>query len=103
MPSARMTGRRMSALWGELLLGAAGGVAIAFVTPVERKGRQPGFGADGPQLVGRLQLVRRIQRSQVHFNLVAGACEHRRAAAGAERSPGKLPGLALDRHSILGK
>ncbi len=56
-----------------LRLGAAGGVAIARVTFRDRKGGQPGFATNGPEFVGRSQLVRSIQGSQVHFDLVRAA------------------------------
>src|SRR6185503_672272 len=77
--------------------------AIAFVVLPEREGRQPGFAADGPQLVGRDQLVGRVQHSKVDFYLVAAAREDRRAALGAEESTGVITGFAFDRHRVLGK
>src|SRR5699024_7492568 len=62
---------------------------------------QPGFPADDPAFVAWRQLVRGIQRSQVHFDLVVGAPENRRAAAGTEESTGVVSGFALDRYRLL--
>jgi len=76
-------------------------VTIAVVSSRERKRRQPRLATDDPAFVGRHQLVRRIQGSQVHFDFVSGACENRRAAAGAEKSPGVVASFAIDRHRIL--
>ena len=53
--------------WGQatfssrLLLEPTRGVTIALVSSRERKRRQPGLAADDPELVGRPQLVRRIE------------------------------------------
>ncbi len=57
----------------DLLLEATPFVTIAVVSSRERKRRQPGLATDGPELVGRRQLVRGIQGSEVHFDLVRGA------------------------------
>jgi len=46
-------------------------------------------------------LVRGIQRSQVHFDLVCGARENGRAAAGTEKPPGVIACFAIDRYRIL--
>src|SRR3546814_4015183 len=67
----------------------------------ERKRRQPGLATDGPEFVGRHQLVGGIQVSQVHFDFVAGACENGRAAAGTEMARGIFARLTFDRHRIL--
>src|SRR5690606_30420650 len=79
----------------------ARGVAIALVSSRERKRRQPGFAADGPELVGRPQLVGGIQGAQAHLDLVGGAREHGGAATEAEEAPGIVARLAKDRHRIL--
>src|SRR5882672_12883057 len=84
-----------------LVLKATRGVTIALVSSLERKRRQPGLATDGPEFVGWLQLVRGIQRSQVHFDFVCGACENGRAAAGTEKPPGVVARFAFDRHRIL--
>src|SRR5690606_26231989 len=52
-----------------LLLEAARGVAVALVSSFERKRRQPGFAADGPELVGRPQLVGGIEGPEVDLDL----------------------------------
>ena len=70
--------------WYYLLLKSPRAIPIALVSSRERKRRQPGLAADGPEFVGRRQLVRRIQRSQVHFDFVCAACENGRAAARTE-------------------
>ncbi len=84
-----------------LLLKATRGVTIALVSSRERKRRQPGLATDDPAFVGWHQLVRGIQRSQVHFDLVCGARENGRAAAGTEKPPGVVACFAIDRHRIL--
>src|SRR5690606_30006902 len=53
---------------------------IPFILPLYRKIRQPVFPAYGPKLIGRHKLVRRVQRSQVYFDLVITPAEHRRSA-----------------------
>src|SRR5687767_4925046 len=85
----------------DLLLRAARGVTIAVVSSRERKRRQPGLATDDPEFVGWPQLVRGIQGSQVHLDLVCAASENGRAAAGTEKPPGVVAGFALDRHRIL--
>src|SRR5262252_5773682 len=77
------------------------GVTIAVVSSRERKRRQPGLATDDPALVGGHQLVRGIQGSQAHIDLICGAREHGRAAAGTEKPPGVVACLAVDRHRIL--
>src|SRR5438094_7105036 len=84
-----------------LLLKATRGVTIALVSSRERKRRQPGLATDDPAFVGRHQLVRGIQGSQVHFDFVCAACENGRAAAGTEKPPGVVACFAIDRHRIL--
>lgn len=69
----------------------------------QRERRQPGLAADGPQLVGRHELVGRVQRAKVHFDFVVAAAEHGRAAARAEVAAGVLARLAFDRHHVRGK
>src|SRR5204863_9499277 len=49
------------------------------------------------------QLVRGIQGSQVHSDLVSAASENGRAAAGTEKPPGVVAGFAIDRHRLLGE
>ncbi len=85
----------------DLLLKATRGVTIAVVSSCQRKRRQPGLATDDPAFVGRHQLVRGIQGSQVHFDLVCGAGENGRAAAGTEKPPGIVACFTIDRHSIL--
>src|SRR5213080_2689671 len=84
-----------------LLLKATRGFTIALVSCRERKRRQPGLATDDPAFVGGHQLVRGIERSQVHFDFVCGARENGRAAAGTEKPPGVLACFAIDRHRIL--
>src|SRR3546814_17268284 len=73
------------------------------MSPSERKGRQPGFASDSPQLVGRRQPVGLVQRSEIHLDLVGAARKDGRAAAGAEEAPLIIAGFALDRHRVLRK
>src|SRR5204862_414028 len=75
--------------------------AIAVVSSLERKRRQPALATDDPAFVGRHQLVRSIQRSEVHFDFVCAACEDAGAAAGTETPPGVVACFAIDRHRIL--
>jgi len=84
-----------------LLLNAIRWVAIAVVSSRERKRWQPGLATASPAFVGWRQLVRGIQRSQVHFDLVCGARENGRAAAGTEKPPGVIACFAIDRYRIL--
>src|SRR4030095_4445257 len=63
------------------LLFPARRLAIARISSLERERRQPGFAADGPEFVGRQQLVRGIQGPQVHFDFVRATAKDRRAAA----------------------
>src|SRR3546814_560797 len=83
-----------------LFRGATRGFTVALVASRERERRQPGFAADGPQLVGRHQLVGCIQGPEVHFDLVPAASEDGRSAAGAEEPPGVVARFALDRHRV---
>ena len=62
----------------------SGSIAIALVSPRERKRRQPGFAAAGPAFVGWPQLVGRVQRAEVHLHFVARPGEDGRTAARAE-------------------
>jgi hypothetical protein len=55
---------------GDLFFGATRGVTITVVLFRKWKRRQPGLPTNRPQLVSGPQLVRGIQRSQVHFDLV---------------------------------
>src|ERR1700746_2541877 len=86
-----------------LLLEATRSVAVTLVSSCERERRQPGLAADDPAFVGRTELGRSIQRSEVHPNLVGPTSEHGRTAAGTEKPPGVVACFALDRHSILRK
>src|SRR5687768_11685460 len=86
-----------------LFFKAARGGTVALVSSRDRKRRQPGLAPDGPEFIGWHQLVRGIQGSQVHFDLVGGSCENGRAAAGAEKPPGIVACFALNRHRILGE
>src|SRR3546814_158943 len=81
-----------------LFRGATRGFTVALVASRERERRQPGFAADGPQLVGRHQLVGCIQGPEVHFDLVTAASEDGRSAAGAEAQPGVVARFAPDTH-----
>src|SRR3546814_11243530 len=81
-----------------LSLGATRGFTVSFVSPRERERRQPGFATDGPEFVGRNQLVGCIQGPEVHFDLVPAASEDGRSAAGAEEPPGVVARFAIARH-----
>jgi hypothetical protein len=97
LPAAIATGPEAD----RLLLEATRGVTIALVSSRERKRRQPGLATDDPAFVGRHQLVRGIQGSQVYLDFVGAARENGGAAAGTEKSPVVVACLALDRHRIL--
>jgi len=84
-----------------LFLKASRDVAITLVSFRERKRRQPGLAVDDPAFIAWLQLVGRIQGSQVHFNFICGTRENGRAAAGTEKPPGVVACFAIDRHRIL--
>jgi hypothetical protein len=84
-----------------LLLEAARGVTIAVVSSRERKRRQPGLATDDPAFVGRHQLVRRVQASKVHADLVCPPSENRRAATRTEEPRRIVACFTLDRHGIL--
>ena len=75
-------------------------LTIALIFFPHRERRKPGFAAYRPQLIGRHQLVGRIERSQVHFHFIAAPTEHRRAAAPTKVSSGIFAGLPRDRHRI---
>src|SRR3954451_1852909 len=82
---------------------AACRVPIAFVTPGERKRRQPGLAADDPAFVGRHQLVWGIQRSEVDLDLGRGRPGPRRAAARTEEPPCIVARFAFHGHRLLRK
>src|SRR4051812_48347913 len=69
---------------GRLLLEAMRRVTVAVVSPRERNRRQPGLAADNPALVGRRQLIGRVEGAEINFDFVAGAGEDGRAAARTE-------------------
>ena len=61
---------------------------------------------DAASSSGRLgcrQLVRGVQRTEVHFDFIGAACEHRRTAVRTKMPSGVITGFALDRHGILMK
>lgn len=98
------TGGRREGLWTcSALLLAAPVFPITLVASGNRKVRQPGFAADGPEFIGRCQLIRGIERTQMQFHFITGLGKDRRAAARAERSPLIRPCLAFNRHGILRK
>src|SRR5437588_11356589 len=66
---------------------AGRGVAVAVVSSLERKRRQPGFATDDPEFIGWHQLVGGIQGPKVHADFALAAAENGRAAARAERAP----------------
>lgn len=86
-----------------LLFKATRGITVAFVSPLDRKWRQPGLATNGPAFVGRRQLVGSVQGSEVHFDFVRRASENGRSAARAEKSPGIVACFSIDRHRILRK
>ncbi len=71
----------------DLRLKATRGVTIAVVSSRERKRRQPGLATDDPAFVGWHQLVRGIQGSQIHFDLVGGASEKDEPQRGQKNRP----------------
>ena len=60
---------------------------ITFVVSFKRKRRQPGLTPNGPELIGRRQLVGRVEGTETDFDLVPGPREDGRAAARAEMPP----------------
>ena len=78
-----------------LVLGAACTGSIPFVS-LQRERWQPGFAADGPEFVGGRQLVGGVEAAEVHLNLIAADCEHRRAAGGPEAATGVAAGVSGD-------
>ena len=69
---------------------------------VDRKRRQPPLAPNRPQLVGRHQPVRCVERPEMHLDLVPAAREDRRAAARTEAPPRIVTRLAFDRHRRRG-
>ena len=51
---------------------------------------------NGPTFVGWHELVRRIQRSQVHFDFIVAACKNRRTATWAKKSSRVVACFAFD-------
>lgn len=78
-------------------------LAVALISPLEREGRQPGFAADGPEFVGRRQLVRGVEAADIHGDFVFRGSEEGRAAIRAEMPPGIGARFALDRHGVRGE
>src|SRR5690606_27523692 len=76
-------------------------VALIAVHVWER--RQPAFAAYGPEFVGRPELIRRIERTEIDFDLVAAAPENGRPAARAKMTSRVVPGFSLDRNRSLGE
>ena len=76
-------------------------LAIALVMTRQRKFRQPRLPPHRPILIARHQLVRRIQRAQMHLDLIPEPREHRRPAARTEMPPLIVARLARDRHRVL--
>src|SRR5690606_12398874 len=64
----------------DLFLRTARGIAVALISPGKRKRRQPGLATDSPKLVGRPQLIGRIEATGFDFDFIVGAPEHGRAA-----------------------
>lgn len=77
--------------------------AIALVTMRQRKRRQPGFAAHGPQFVGGLEPVGGVEGAEVEFDFVAAAAEHRRAAVRAEVAVAVVAGVAFDADRVGGE
>ena len=64
------------------VLAAAAPCAIPLVAMFHREVRQPGFAADGPELIGRLEPVDVVEGAEIELDLVGAAGEDLRAAAG---------------------
>ncbi len=69
--------------------------------PGERERRQPGFAAQGPELIGGDEPVELIERAEMDFDLGTRATEDRGAAFGAEMPALIMARLALDADSGL--
>jgi len=78
-------------------------LSIVLVSPGERKRRKPRLPTHGPAFVRWRELVGRVERAEVHFDLVTRASEDRRPALGTERPPRVVARFAMDRHRVLGK
>jgi hypothetical protein len=71
-------------------------LAVALIMPGQRERRQPGFAAQGPELVGGDEPVGLIERAEMDFDLGARAAEDGGAALGAEMAASIMARLALD-------
>src|SRR5690606_5565165 len=76
---------------------------IALESVIQRERGQPGLAPDSPQLVGRLELVRGVQRAQIDFHFLCAAPKDRGAAAGAEITPLILLRVTGHDDGILGE
>jgi hypothetical protein len=83
-----------------LLFVAARSLTIAFEMFREREGREPGLATNSPQLVGGLELVRRVERSQIHDDLLVAAREQWRPTSRAEMPPFEIARFALDDNRV---
>lgn len=70
-----------------LVFVVTGACPVALIRTQSSKGWQPAFAPDGPQLIGWLKLVWRIERTKVDANLIAEDTKDGRAAARAEMPP----------------
>ena len=86
-PFLHRRGPRARATDETLALEATLAFAVVLIVTGERERRQPGFAADGPQFVGRGELVRAVEGAEADLDLVGRAAEDRGAAARAEMRP----------------
>ena len=115
---ASMGGRRTGRHRRHIRLITAGRPrAVPLVPPLQRERGQPAFPADGPELVGRRELVGGVEGAEVDLGLVAAAAEDGGAAARAEmavaegarsrrsrspRRPGRSPRRGTARRGACG-
>jgi len=86
-----------------LVVGPAIGTAIMIIMVSERKWRQPGFAPHDPVLIGRHELIGRVQRAKMHLDFVGITREYRGAAPRAEVPTGIFASLSLDAYRFLGE
>src|SRR5690554_620070 len=92
-----------ASIWLGWRLETAAGIAVAFITPHPRKGRQPGLPPDGPELVGGQHLLGIIKAAQADLDLVAAAGKDRGAAMRTEMAPEIGVGFSHHRHRRFGE
>ncbi len=88
---------------GCLVFKSAGVIAIAVISMLDRKRRQPRLAPDGPQFICRDELVRGVKRAKVHLGFVATSSKNRRPTARTKVPPCIGIRFACDRQRVTGK